>query len=1512
MPKLHETSSSARLIGGLSLRDRVGDAAGHARLLFRVLRSARKRAGAYTNALLSSVLVSVLLVGTGPVSGTWASFTASQPDASNMLATAKQFTISDVAAVAKPGGTVVLTWSAATWALGGYSVRHSALIGGPFTEITGGKVAVTTFTDHPNDGDTWYYRVYGLSQIGGAGTGSDIVAATADATPPTVLSTSPAEASTALQSTQVAVTFSEAMNQELTGANFALVECATSACSGTTPAVSGTRSWPSTTSLAFAPAVSLAANQWYGIQLTAGAADLTGNAVSLSGCHVNGAACAWSFEAGVTASARGVKGAAPQDGSTNVPLNARVSFQYTDVLSATGQGEAQTGFSLQQQTAGGVLVCYVYSGGGLTPLCPQSGGGFTWDTGIGSSFAPTAALLASTQYGVSLHYNDVANLVVDYTASWTTGSAADSTRPSVTSVVPTDLATDVSPTSEVQVHFSEEMDVGRTASAFSLQPWSTTGTCAGGLGSQVAGATGWTTPATTLRFTPVAALTSNTCYRLAIASTAADAAGNLLLATPFTSDFTVLNGTPPAVTISTAYYYPGAIVTAAGTNWTSGATNVVPSWDGGTVLDAVGAVVTGGSFSGYTFGLPKTATVGSHNLTFTQGSAVVSVPITVQTPSRIALSTPFSDVSPGSSPVITATVFDGGTVAVNAWVTFTISTDAGGAGSFGSFSPRTTSIGGITNGSGQILATLHTSNAGPFTPISVTASSGTASAILTIIDPLPLPPSGLHLSATDRLLVGWSPSSTTTVTGYRIYLGPTTHTYNQVLDAGPVTSYTVTAVQPGQTYFVVVRAYDAHGALSDPSAEVSLPMPGLAPTSLTLAAASPTPDGQTVGLTATLLDQYGHPLPATQVSFSTQTGATVDSGGSTTADGTVTVQVTRVDPLLASATVRATSGQASAQHGRPVWPRRQSHSDAHLDADRYSDSDRGRQPDGRAEPDATGEHDDDRHSHTSRSYRDGGPTLTPTIEPSPTPTETAVPTPTETPELTPATVPTTAPTAPDAGASDPSNSTPTATLAPATQVPANTAVVAPSSTPPAAATPTAIPTATGTATATPLPTSTPNPAALAVGQHEDDDSKIAYAAGWSIVAQSAASGGHYHATLTNNAQASFKVDSRAGSLVVRYLPTGNGVTLDVFQDGNRIATSPETDASGILNVALTGQGDRTIRLQAATSGSVGVTFDRVDVIAPVVPTPSPTPTLLLTPTLTATPVGTLTATPCRHAHRNARGHPHRNARRPTPDAAVTTTPVTATPGGTVVGTPTPTVTHCRADNNAARERYARRLNHTNFSPADPRRHNHPGAAPTSPRPPLRSQRHPPPPPRPCLRPCPQPPQCQPLSPRPPVPTPVPTATAVPTHAPTATPRSTSPPAAPRSAPSRQGSRRPSPDPPAWPHRLRRPRRPGSFPTPVARSAARGQPLSCPWRPGPSGRPSPDPSARCHTHWAVTLAARSSDARRPIRRPAATSTAVGPWRPGSSRRPSPIRWPMAIVRAELQSGYYLGPGCGPDR
>src|SRR5258708_2983682 len=65
------------------------------------------------NALLGGLVVWVML-GSSP--GTAAYLSATRSGGSNVLSTATQFTISDVTAVAQPGGQVLVSWSAASWA----------------------------------------------------------------------------------------------------------------------------------------------------------------------------------------------------------------------------------------------------------------------------------------------------------------------------------------------------------------------------------------------------------------------------------------------------------------------------------------------------------------------------------------------------------------------------------------------------------------------------------------------------------------------------------------------------------------------------------------------------------------------------------------------------------------------------------------------------------------------------------------------------------------------------------------------------------------------------------------------------------------------------------------------------------------------------------------------------------------------------------------------------------------------------------------------------------------------------------------------------------------------------------------------------------------------------------------------------------------------------------------------------------------------------------------------------
>src|SRR5579864_1787897 len=131
------------------------------------------------NAILGGLLVAVML-GSSPTTAAYLTTTLS--DASNVIGTAKQFTVSDLTAVARPAGHVQLAWSAASWAAGGYSVRRGTSPSGPFSEITVMPAGVTAYTDTSTvDATAYSYEVFGLSGAGGIGTGSMIASATADA-----------------------------------------------------------------------------------------------------------------------------------------------------------------------------------------------------------------------------------------------------------------------------------------------------------------------------------------------------------------------------------------------------------------------------------------------------------------------------------------------------------------------------------------------------------------------------------------------------------------------------------------------------------------------------------------------------------------------------------------------------------------------------------------------------------------------------------------------------------------------------------------------------------------------------------------------------------------------------------------------------------------------------------------------------------------------------------------------------------------------------------------------------------------------------------------------------------------------------------------------------------------------------------------------------------------------------------------------------------------------------------
>ena len=87
--------------------------------------------------------------------------------------------------------------------------------------------------------------------------------------------------------------------------------------------------------------------------------------------------------------------------------------------------------------------------------------------------------------------------------------------------------------------------------------------------------------------------------------------------------------------------------------------------------------------------------------------------------------------------------------------------------------------------------------------------------------PVPAPPPATVGSAA----LGWGASTDSRVTGYRVYWGTAPGTYRQALGVGlatgTATSYTVSNLPLGQTYYFAVTAHDAAGNESAFSAEAS-------------------------------------------------------------------------------------------------------------------------------------------------------------------------------------------------------------------------------------------------------------------------------------------------------------------------------------------------------------------------------------------------------------------------------------------------------------------------------------------------------------------------------------------------------------------------------------------------------------------------------------------------------------------------------------------------------------------
>ncbi|MCX6145104.1 MAG: Ig-like domain-containing protein [Ignavibacteriales bacterium] len=336
--------------------------------------------------------------------------------------------------------------------------------------------------------------------------------AVADVTPPTVISTDPANNATGVAiNKKIAATFSEAMDPLTITTGFTLRQ-------GTTP-VSGTVTYAGTTAI-FAPASNLAVNTVYTATISTGTKDLAGNALASN--------YVWSFTTAAAADVipPTVLSTDPGNNATGVALNKIISAIFSEAMD-------QSTISTATVTLTGL------GGASVTGTVGYANGANT------VTFTPASALATNTTYtgtikGGLTGAKDLAGnaLVSNYVWTFTTAATADITPPTVIFTDPVNNATGVALNKKIAATFSEAMNQSTiSATTFTLKQGIT----------PVLGTV--TNTSTTALFTPSSSLAANTVYTATISTGAMDTTGNAL-ASNYVWNFTtgaVADVTPPTV-----------------------------------------------------------------------------------------------------------------------------------------------------------------------------------------------------------------------------------------------------------------------------------------------------------------------------------------------------------------------------------------------------------------------------------------------------------------------------------------------------------------------------------------------------------------------------------------------------------------------------------------------------------------------------------------------------------------------------------------------------------------------------------------------------------------------------------------------------------------------------------------------------------------------------------------------------------------------------------------------------
>lgn len=320
--------------------------------------------------------------------------------------------------------------------------------------------------------------------------------ALADSIAPTVTVTSPANTAPAVPvNRKIGIAFSEVMDP-LT------VSTATVTLKGpgTTP-VTGAVTIVGSSAL-FTPAANLANNTLYSVTVTTGVKDLAGNAMTSNYIFTfTTAAVATTDEVPTTdVIAPTVTLTSPTNAAIAVPVNRNVNVSFSETMDSS----TITALTFAMKGPGGVAVP-----GAVSAI----------DTS--ATFIPANLLANNALYTVTVTsgVKDLAGnaMAANYVFTFTTGLAADTTKPTVIATINANGATNVPTNAKAGATFSEVMDnLTITNQSFTLKQGST----------NVSGVV--TYSGVNALFTPNAILSANTVYTATITTGAKDLAGNAL------------------------------------------------------------------------------------------------------------------------------------------------------------------------------------------------------------------------------------------------------------------------------------------------------------------------------------------------------------------------------------------------------------------------------------------------------------------------------------------------------------------------------------------------------------------------------------------------------------------------------------------------------------------------------------------------------------------------------------------------------------------------------------------------------------------------------------------------------------------------------------------------------------------------------------------------------------------------------------------------------------------------